>query len=280
MIICDQFWAIAYQWNKILPQEKRTYFEAAWMKTDILDDNGPLCSLYKAHTPGSHGWSGDTDFNPGDCRSEGDSPAFLHVIPTGFRNLESPAHGGWGGRYTNVRENTWLDPVPDPTYKYPEGRWYTKSAWGRTFMREHYPRDKQMMRAFFRSLSRWTEAIQNDFAARADWCVRAYTEANHPPVVELETACDLNMQPGETVQLSAQGTRDLDGDQLEFRWWQHQEADSYSGIVEIWDARKQNAALTVPTDADAGDTIHIVCEMTDRSMPPLTRYQRVIVQVE
>jgi len=54
-IICDQFWAIAYQWNKILPEDKKMFFGADWMKSNILEDHGALCSLYKAHAPGSHG---------------------------------------------------------------------------------------------------------------------------------------------------------------------------------------------------------------------------------
>lgn len=205
-IISDQFWAIAYQWDEILPADKQKYFTGTWMQQHILEDHGPLTALYKAHEPGSHGLSGDTDFNPGDFRSEGDSPAFLHAIPTGLRNMESPDYGGWGGRYTHVRANTWLDPVPESGYEYPEGRWYTRTAWGRAYMRERYPDDQELMREYFKPLARWTDAIQNDFAARADWSVKSYEEANHPPVVELAHARDLTARPGETVQLSAQGT--------------------------------------------------------------------------
>ena len=51
-IICDQFWAIAYQWDKILPDDKLKYFKADWMKSHILEGHGSLCSLYKAHEEG------------------------------------------------------------------------------------------------------------------------------------------------------------------------------------------------------------------------------------
>jgi len=78
------------------------------MKENILQGHGPLCALYRAHEDGRF-------------RSEGDSPAFLHTIVTGLRNLESPDWGGWGGRYVKVRENTWLDPVLESGYKYPQG---------------------------------------------------------------------------------------------------------------------------------------------------------------
>ena len=95
-IISDQFEAIAYRWKQILPTEMQKYFEGAWMKENILENHGPLCTLYKAHTNESEG------FDDGDFRSEGDSPAFLHTIVTGLRNMESPNWGGWGGRYVRV----------------------------------------------------------------------------------------------------------------------------------------------------------------------------------
>ena len=133
-IICDQFYAIAYQWDKVLPDDKLRYFEADWMESHILEGHGPLCSLYKAYKDGDK-----EGFKAGDFRSEGDSPAFIHNINTGLRNMESPSYGGWGGRYINVRENTWFDPVPEPDYNYPEGRWYAATAWGRNYLREEYP---------------------------------------------------------------------------------------------------------------------------------------------
>ncbi len=127
---------------------------------------------------------------------------------------------------------------------------------------------------------RWTDALQNDFAARADWCVNSYAEANHPPVVVLGHAADLEVRPGATVKLGAQGTSDPDGDKLEYRWWQYREAGTYNGTVEIRDARKQNASFTVPGDVGRGKTVHIICEATDNGAPQLTRYQRVVVEIE
>lgn len=85
-IISDQFEAIAYRWEKAQPDYVRPYFEAPWMKENILNGHGSLCSLYKAHSNGKF-------------RSEGDSPAFMHQIPVGLRNLNNPDWGGWGGQY-------------------------------------------------------------------------------------------------------------------------------------------------------------------------------------
>jgi len=106
-----------------------------------------------------------------------------------------------------------------------------------------------------------------------------YADANHPPVVQLGHAADLAVLPGVTVQLSAQGTTDPDGDELDYEWWHYPEAGSYDGAVEVQSASSPNAAFAVPADAAVGETIHLVVEVTDRGTPPLTRYQRVIVTV-
>ncbi|WP_347838408.1 nucleoside hydrolase-like domain-containing protein [uncultured Draconibacterium sp.] len=280
-IICDQFWAIAYQWDEIIPEKKIGYFTTEWMKSNILSDHGALCSKYEAYKGGddNEGWRAGSPKQKGSFRSEGDSPAFLHTIPTGLRNMESPNFGGWGGRFVNVRENTWLDPVPFEGYEYPEGRWYTRSAWGRMYMRDTYPENQEQMNEYFNPLTRWLDDIQNDFAARADWCVKTYEEANHPPVVKINHELDLTAKPGATVKLSAKGTSDPDSDELNFNWWQYDEADSYNGIVEIENSITSEVSVLVPEDARSGNTIHIICEVTDNGTPQLTRYQRVIIEV-
>jgi hypothetical protein len=266
-IISDQFWAMAYQWDQSLPEEKQRYFTGAWMKAQLLENHGPLCALYKAK-------------ENGDFRSEGDSPAFLHTIMTGLRSQESPDWGGWGGRYVRVRENTWLDPVPVAGYVYAEGRWYTSSAWGRGSLKKGTTSTAEQRREYFKPIWRWTDAVQNDFASRADWCVKPFAEANHPPVVVLAHAWNLKVRPSAAVQLSALGTSDPDGDELKYRWWQYREAGSYDGTIKIEDDGKQNASFTVPDDASKGKTIHIICEVTDNGTPPLTRYQRVVVEID
>jgi len=264
-IVSDQFEAIAYRWDRIIPKEKRAFLSGAWMKENILQDHGPLCALYKAHSDGRF-------------RSEGDSPAFLHTVATGLRNMESPDWGGWGGRYVRVRENTWLDPVLESGYTYPEGRWYASTAWGRQRAREEIATDQALF-AYLKPMWRWIDALQNDFAARADWCVKTYDQANHPPVVELAHALDLKGRAGDTISLSARGSTDPDGDALTYRWWQYEEADAYDGTVAIENADHREATLTIPNDASDGKTIHIICEVTDDGNPPLTRYGRVIVRL-
>ncbi len=269
-IISDQFIAIFYHWKKYLPAHEQKYLSAKWMNENILHNHGPLLSMYPAHK------EGDKGFDEGDFRSEGDSPAFLHTIPTGLRSLESPDFGGWGGRYVRVRENIWLDPVQEEGYRYPEGRWYGNSAWGRERLKEAKPND-QPLTEYLKPTWRWVEAFQNDFAARADWSIKAYEEANHAPIVNLSHPEDLKAHPGESILLSAQGSHDPDGDEISYQWWYYPEPSTYTGDFNLQDSSQETIRITLPKDAKSGQTFHIICEVTDQGLPPLTRYRRIIV---
>lgn len=187
----------------------------------------------------------------GAFRSEGDSPSFMHQIEVGLRSLEHPSYGGWGGRFVAEKPgvtNVWRDAQDD-------GDVY-KPIW------------------------RWAEAFQRDWAARADWCVKTYREANHPPVVHLAVPKDIAARPGSKVRLSVAGSSDPDGDTLRYFWWQYREPGSYPGEVSIQDPTNPTALLEIPADAKPGQTIHIIAEVTDKGKPPLTRYARVIVTVQ
>lgn len=268
-IISDQFIAIFYHWKKYVPPDQQAYLKGDWMKANILEDHGPLCSRYKAHRQGDEG------FSEGDFRSEGDSPAFLYNIPNGLRSDESPSWGGWGGRFTKVRENTWLDPVAESDYEYPAGRWYGNSAWGRQRLKREIPNDSELI-AYLRPQWRWIGAIQNDFAARADWCVKDFKGANHHPVVQVAGELTREVKPGESVQLTCAAT-DPDGDELKYRWWHYNEADSVTSKIAISDAATQAASLVVPNEP--GKQMHIVLEVTDAGSPPLVTYVRVVCKI-
>lgn len=266
-IISDQFEAIAYRWKMVQPKQMQAYFEGEWMKKNILNNHGALCGYYKAH-------------DNGDFRSEGDSPAFLHTINVGLRNLENPDWGGWGGRYVRVRENTWLDKVPDPNYVYPEGRWYGRNGWGRASLRPESTVTEEKRSEYFKPMWRWSDAMQNDFAARADWCVKPFKDANHPPVVVLKHISDKQVSKGAEVRLSAVGTTDPDGDKLSYKWWHYIEAGTYLKSIQIEYSQKQNVSIVIPDDAKEGETIHIICEVSDNGTPSLTRYQRVVIHIK
>jgi hypothetical protein len=137
---------------------------------------------------------------------------------------------------------------------------------------------QEQYREYFKPITRWIDVIQNDFAARADWCVKSYEDANHEPVVKLGHPADLTVQPGKTVVLSAQGTSDPDGDQLSYKWWQYFEADSAEAKVSINNSNaKTGASFVVPNES--GKQVHIILEVKDNGTPVLTRYQRIIINI-
>jgi len=269
-IISDQFIVFFYHWKKYLPAAEQRLLAAPWMKENLLENHGPLLALYKARRGDEKG------FEAGDFRSEGDSPAFLHNIPNGLRSDESPDWGGWGGRFVRVRANTWLDPVLEPGYQYPDGRWYTNSAWGRVRLRKEIPQDDALT-AYLEPQWRWLTAIQNDFAARADWCVREFKDANHAPVVTVAQPLDRTVRPGETVTLAARAT-DPDGHALAFRWWRYDDADTATKPISITHAETADRATFVVPD-EPGRTIHLILEVTDAGSPALASYRRLVFTI-
>jgi hypothetical protein len=144
-------------------------------------------------------------------------------------------------------------------------------------MRKNIPNDQELA-AYLKPMWRWFDAIQNDFASRADWCVKPYDQANHPPMVKLAHAHDLKVRAGDSVSLSANGTTDPDGDALTYRWWQYEEADSAESRVTITDASSPRAGFVVSDEP--GKQVHIILEVTDNGAPPLVRYQRVVCDIQ
>ena len=127
------------------------------------------------------------------------------------------------------------------------------------------------------SISRWKNALQNDFEARMDWSVTSnYGDANHHPiaVVNGDTTRDVlevSASAGSSVQLSAAGSSDPDGDGLSYSWWVYDEPSS--GSASIQNASSESATVAV----SSGGSIHVVLEVVDSGSPNLTAYRRVII---
>lgn len=207
---------------------------------------------------------------------EGDTPSFLNLINNGLSDPERPDIGGWGGRYEfyTPRTRAWfLQPETRPFWTDAEdevlgvdGRWHTGNK---------------------PTIWRWREAYQNDFAARMQWTVRSYGEANHPPVPRLGRPERLSARPGEVVTLSAEGSTDPDGDALSYAWFVYNEAGTFvtsqgttGGPVRIENADQAQARLIVPDSRlfRMGE-MHVVLAVTDQGAPALTRYRRMIIDV-
>jgi hypothetical protein len=194
--------------------------------------------------------AGAYETSNGAFRSEGDSPSFMHQIDVGLRSLESPSYGGWGGRFVQERPgatNVWKEAEDDGS--------------------------------IFKPIWRWAAAFQHDWAARADWSVKPYREANHPPVVALSGPVDVDVTPGSVLKLDLGASTDPDGDQLRYSWWQYREPGTFKGEVTIRDAGVGVSQVQIPQDATPGPTIHLIGQVTDSGKPPLTRYTRVIATV-
>lgn len=209
---------------------------------------------------------------------EGDTPSFLNLIDNGLGHPEHPDWGGWGGRYERYTPHTrkwFLQPETRPFWTDAEdevfgadGRWHTDNH---------------------ATIWRWRQAYQNDFAARMDWTIKPYDQANHPPVPKLGHSNRLTAKPGARVPLSAEGSNDPDGDALSYEWFYYNEAGTFpvssarSGQpVLIQNFDQPSAWFTVPTSRvmpPGTGTMHIVLAVTDHGTPRLTRYQRVIVDV-
>jgi Protein of unknown function (DUF1593). len=242
--------------------------------------------------------------------SEGDSPSFLMLIDNGLRSLEKAEYGGWGGRFHTHTVTEIPATAPEGTTSYSHTRWWDGSGWngigpnltGNSFnpfgtdgtVLDYDPYNDLMSPDY--SIVRWVPDWQHDFAARADWGVMDYAEANHAPTATVTTGLDLVAAPGMTVQLNGSGT-DPDGDSLNFKWWNYAEAGTYGlkeksangttiytkiDPISIEGSNTENASITIPQDAEIGDEIHVIFEVEDNpddDLHPMKSYQRVIITV-
>ena len=264
IVISDQFDCMAYIWSKVLPENIKSYFEADWMTENILKNHGALCDAYEN--------------NKGKFNAEGDTPAFLNNITTGLRNMENPGYGGWGGRYVRVRNNVWMDPLPDSSYTRPTGQWCFSNSWSKAMEHETSAEKVAIRTNYFKPLWRWLPDVQNDFAARADWCIKEYSAANHHPKVHLKkNKLDINAKAGSKLKLDASSSMDPDGDKLSFKWWQYEEAGTINKIID--DSNASKIEFRIPKSAISGSKIHLICEVSDNGIPSLTRYKRIIITV-
>ncbi|MDZ7639837.1 MAG: DUF1593 domain-containing protein [Bryobacterales bacterium] len=210
---------------------------------------------------------------------EGDTPSFLNLIVNGLSNPEHPNWGGWGGRYELYT------PRPRKWHLYPETRPFWSDADDEVLGVDGRWHDDNHA-----TIWRWRQAYQNDFAARMDWTVKPYAEANHPPMPKLGHAAELTVKRGERVNLSAEGTTDPDGDAVSYEWFYYHEAGTFpvsssrSGQpIEIRNFDQPKAWFPVPATgvmAPGTGTMHIILAVTDHGTPRLTRYRRVIVNVQ
>ncbi len=231
------------------PFEHFELVDAPWLSAHIRENHGPLGALYPVPV----------------YLMEGDTPSFLNLIANGLAADESPAWGGWGGRYglrqaTGEARAIWTN--SRDTVSTRDGRVHTSNQ---------------------ATVWRWREAFQHDFAARMDWCVKPWAEANHNPTAVVngvagKEALRLVAAPGETVALSAAGSGDPDGDGLAYRWFYYPEAGEPGARPErlaIAGEKMEAAQVTIP--GGEWPELHVILEVRDDGAPALFAYRRVIV---
>jgi hypothetical protein len=130
-----------------------------------------------------------------------------------------------------------------------------------------------------RQPSRFLCPLMHDLAGRMTWAVTPkYADANHYPTVTLKNA-SLSGQPGEVVNLGV-ATKDPDGDKVSVKWWRFENNGTYTGAMTLDTSEGPTTSFRIPSDAEPGDTIHIIAEANDNGTLSLTRYARAVVTVK
>lgn len=174
---------------------------------------------------------------------EGDTPAFLALLPIGLNDNINPEWTSWGGRF--VREgngNLFTDAVDSIG----------------DFANDLHPT--------LATVYRWRNDFQADFASRMDWCVQSYEKANHPPQPSVKVR-----KTKEGWLLDASGSTDPDRQELTFNWWIDKQASIYKGNVSLSDHH------TAKVLAPMMKGLHVVVAVKDNGQPALTRYKRIIL---
>jgi len=242
----------------------------SWLRDNIQQGHGPLGALYPDVSYGM----------------EGDTPAFLSLIPNGLSNPEHPDWGGWGGRYELYTpavattdpsgfSGVTIEPETRPIWTNAIDTFMPQVA--QDFGRAHTSVERS--KDFRAGIWRWRDDLQNDFAARMDWTTRPFAQANHPPEVRLSHPDRLTVKSGQRFVLSAVDSTDPDGDSLSFQWLHYQEVGHWqSAIPNGIAANIHTVDFTAPT-VTAPREAHFIVRVTDKGAPPLTRYKRVIVTI-
>lgn len=215
---------------------------AEWLEDNVRQRHGALGAFYPRNAERVNGMK--------ECAT----PSFMYLYANGLMQPEQPQWGGWGGRFQ-----------PDD-----EGRLQDAADLLDTDLNERY------------TVSRWRSAFQRDLAARLDWCrTAARDSANHAPLVAINDHMGpaplfLQGSPAETVRLDAGQSLDPDNNTLQFNWWIYPEASGLATAPTLANTHNQVCTVVLPPQPHNQD-VHIILEVTDDGLPPLTSYGRVVI---
>lgn len=276
---CSQMSSYAYMWRTQPEDSSKKTLYADFMLKNLIRKHGALLDNYvtwgdgtylDGEEPGSQfgtnedlldsldWWGG---FNPVqkyqryDFLSEGDSPTFFMLLDTGLRTLEDVTNGGFSGRYAKAdkknskgQEVNYWSPVKDTYVKEDGNTMQVESSW------------------------KYIDDIQNDFAARADWCiVNDYAKANHAPKVSVTEGTDIKASAGETLKLHAIAT-DSDDDYVTVSWSEYTDASTTETALTLKGAASDTISFKIPEGAKVGQKIHLIVQAQDDGEHTLTHY--------
>jgi hypothetical protein len=244
-------------------------FRSEWLKENIKYGHGELMSKYGLFGDGTYyegepepfqygtqlslNWGFDMipniTFKSYDFLGEGDSGTYVLLFDVGLRGLENGNYGTLLGRVFESGHK------PQKGYDYFTGE-------------EGNP-------------NRFVRAYQEEWAARAEWCIKSFDECNHPPIVSVVHG-DITAAAGEVVYLEGSAS-DPDGDGLRSHWFVYLEGSNYSGNAKdlrVWETMHYFTRFTIPNDAKPGDYFNLILEVQDDAPKPITRYAQVIVTVK
>jgi hypothetical protein len=294
------FYVLSHSWSGMSGAAARSdtgVVSPEWQAANIQQGHGPLGAAYP-----------DTAYG-----MEGDTPSFLGLIRNGLNEMEHPDWGGWGGRYelylpsadteearggaprrapaapARVAAGSRPDGIAGMRALEPE----TRPIW--TTASDSYSPAGMVRRPMGMAgrgaappetytggpvtVWRWRTEYQNDMAARLDWTVKPYAEANHPPVVQLNHPDSFTGKSGQFFRLDADGTYDPDGDSLSYFWFQYREVGTYKELAPFgsFSPNLYNVHTIRAPEVTSPQTVHYILKVTDKGTPALTRYKRVIV---
>lgn len=255
--------------NTFIKGIDNTTISNEWLADNIQQNHGPLGAIYPDVAWGV----------------EGDTPAFLSLIPNGLNESDHPNWGSWGGRYELYKPDfsktkkgnsiveigaekraIWTNAIDNYTPHIP-------SKYGRSVKP-----DSTSFTGFKETLWRWRDDFNNDFAARMDWCTMSFENANHPPVPVLSHPQEFEVKSGQAFTLDALDSTDPDGDNLSFLWFHYPEESSYKEKINLGADNVHIVHATAPK-VTKKETLHFILKVTDKGSPALSRYKRLIVTV-
>jgi hypothetical protein len=244
-----------------------------WALEHIKGNHGPLGKLWPIRQFGN----GRVSFLEG-----GGTIPWLGLVNKGLFDIEHPHWGGWSGRLSREKVRNYWSKHSD--IKVDEKKVAPFSVYKEVADQWTDPDTGKIYKDIYTPVWRWRRAFCNDFVCRMDWCMKSFQEANHHPLAVLgkdrgNTIVHLQAKSGQVVALDASGSKDPDGDKLEFLWWIYKEAGTYTDDVKISNFRTFKATIKIPKNA-TGKQIHVILEVKDKNpIASLHDYRRIVIDV-